>query len=237
MANKFYYLLTLLPSLPEIGESVETSDALTLIRQEEDEGVKVLASLLETETLLEHCAENHFVAAKEDFDPVFPEYITGDLVELAKDPGTLDESEWHDKVYGMWYELMAEIGHKTGTMLLSQWAAREFSLRAQIQMQRDQQSSDTNVINEQNLPDFIKEDGFIFDQSDLISAYKAFDDPMAAEKFLDQSRVDFLHKAVARYSFDMDELVAYMLELRIHRRYERMSPEKGRKILEEVTTL
>lgn len=237
MANKFYYLLTLLPALPKVGEPLEVAEVFALIRQEQDLGVNILADLLETEMLLEHCAENHFVEAKEDFAPVFPDLITDSLVELAKDPGSLNESDWHDNVYTMWFELMAEIGHKTGSNLLSDWAAREFSLRAQIQLQRDQQNIDSSASNEQMLPDFIKKDGFIFDQSELIGAYKAFDDPMAAEKFLDQARVDFLRKAATRYSFHIDELVAYMLELRIHRRYERMSPDKGRKILEEVTTL
>lgn len=237
MANKFYYLLTLLPALPEVGEAFETGGVFALIRQEQVVGVEILADLLEAEILLEHCAEHHFVAEKEDFAPVFPEVITEAIVDLAGDPGSLDESQWHDKVYTLWFKLMAEVGHKTGSNLLADWAVREYSLRAQIQLQREHQGSDSSASGEQMLPDFIKKNGFIFDQSELINAYKAFDDPMAAEKFLDQARVDYLRKAAAQYSFDMDELVAYMLELRIHRRYERMSPDKGRKILEEVTTL
>jgi hypothetical protein len=60
---------------------------------------------------------------------------------------------------------------------------------------------------------------------------------MAAEKLLDQSRVDYLRSFAGNYTFTIEELIAYMLELRIHNRYARLSPEQGRKILEEVTAL
>jgi hypothetical protein len=71
----------------------------------------------------------------------------------------------------------------------------------------------------------------------LIEAWKATADPMAAEKLLDQSRVDYLRSFAGNYTFTIEELIAYMLELRIHNRYARLSPEQGRKILEEVTAL
>ncbi len=58
-----------------------------------------------------------------------------------------------------------------------------------------------------------------------------------AEKILDQSRIEFLRSQSLGYSFSVEELVAYMLELRIHNRYARLSLDEGRKILEEVTAL
>ena len=60
---------------------------------------------------------------------------------------------------------------------------------------------------------------------------------MDAEMVLDQARIDFLKNKFSPYSFEIDELIAYMIELRIHNRYARLSLEEGHKILEEVTSL
>jgi hypothetical protein len=60
---------------------------------------------------------------------------------------------------------------------------------------------------------------------------------MKAEKTIDQYRLDFIRSLAISYSFSADELIAYMLELRIFARYARLDLEKGRKILQEVTAI
>jgi hypothetical protein len=60
---------------------------------------------------------------------------------------------------------------------------------------------------------------------------------MEAEELLERARLDFLERENPRYSFSVDELVAYLLKLRLLERHRRMDPEKGRALLRGVAAL
>lgn len=236
MTGRYYYLLTLLPALPELGRFVEVDNVFEQIRLEGDSNVCLLADLLEAEEKIVQVASERFVEQNPGFKGQFPDSIPDSFVELVNESEILKEADWLDAVYPQWFALLDQFSAATGSRLVSKWARRECTLRVQLQIHRmknENISVDTDAIT----PEFIRQEGFVEDFSDVIQTYYSIDNPMTAEKYLDQFRVDFLRQSAQQYSFSIDELVAYMLELRTHKRYSIMSPEKGRKILKEVTTL
>ena len=60
---------------------------------------------------------------------------------------------------------------------------------------------------------------------------------MEAEVSLDAARLAFLTRESPRYSFAMDELVAYLLHLRLLERHQRLDPQRGRTLLKAVGAL
>jgi hypothetical protein len=60
---------------------------------------------------------------------------------------------------------------------------------------------------------------------------------MEAEVSLDVARLAFLTRESPRYSFTMDELVAYLLQLRLLERHQHLDPQRGRALLREVAAL
>jgi hypothetical protein len=237
VTDNLYYLMTVLPSLPALGEPLVHEDALAKIREETDEKLLLLADLIECESEIEKCALQHFVVGSKDYQPEFSRRIPEKFVETFMNYTVSRESEWLTQIYAAWFDLLIEIGDQTGSRLLQEWAQWEYSLRAGLRYERLKNAGKLPADTEALVPEFFRETDEIHDHSALIESCKSFTEPMKAERHLDQARVDFLRKAADQYSFSVDELIAYMLELRIHNRYARLSPDKGRKILEEVTAL
>ncbi|GAB4278040.1 MAG: hypothetical protein Kow0029_21100 [Candidatus Rifleibacteriota bacterium] len=237
MASKLFYLMTFLPALPDnLGDPLTEEDALARIRDEADENLLLLADLLDAENLIEKTAIQAYVLNNSEFKPELSERLPEEFTAAFMRFKEVGEAVWLTDVYTAWFNLMIELSGKVGSKLLSDWAKWEFSLRTALRIERmknQTQQQDLSLI----IPEFMNNFDFNVDHSSLVEGWKAISDPMAAEKYLDQNRIDFLRGVGASYSFDVEELVAYMLELRIHKRYARLSPEQGRKLLEEVTAL
>ena len=60
---------------------------------------------------------------------------------------------------------------------------------------------------------------------------------MTGEHKLDEARCAFLASESTRYSFEIDELVFYLLKLRLLSRYAALDRATALKTLEEVTVL
>ena len=239
MASRLYYLLTYLPSLPStLGETFSAVEAIEKIREEGEANLLFLADLLETEKNIEAVAVNFFVNGDKNFSIELPESLPESFTKIFNSYFETSEAEWITFVFQAWFELIHTIGKKSGSQLLVDWAAWEWTLRAQLRIDRLKTSGKLPESEENLIPAFVKDalEGD-FTHRDLIKNWKGISNPMDAEKFLDQARIDFLDEASELYSFDLDELVSYMLKLRIHARYARLSLDKGRKILEEVTAL
>lgn len=237
MADNLYYLMTILPSLPALGDSLAVEDAMARVREESGENILLLADFIECEAEIEKCAMQHFIASNKDYQPVFSDNIPEEYVEVFMSYLQTPESEWLTNVYATWFDLMISAGDKSGSQMLKEWARWEYSLRTGLRIERLRAAGKLPADVDSIVPEFMKEDGAVVDHSYLIEAYKGFSEPMKAEKFIDQARIDYLRKAADTYTFAVDELVTYLLELRIHNRYARLDPERGRKILEEVTAL
>jgi hypothetical protein len=227
--------MTLLPALPKLGEPLAEEDALSRIRDEIDEDLLLLADLLAVESQIEQTGMQFFVMEKKDFQAQLSSRLPEEFVNTFYQYQELPEAEWLTKTYSSWFEVMLQLSEQVGSQLLGQWARWEYSLRAALVKERRQ----SNQHNDDSLfkSPLMNETESSYDHSSLIEAWKDEKDPLTAEKILDQSRIEFLKSQSLGYSFSVEELVAYMLELRIHNRYARLSLDEGRKILEEVTAL
>ncbi len=238
MADNLFYLLTVLPALPaNVGESMPTDEALARIREESDERMLLLADLLGVESEIERCGLQYFVLGVRDFQPHLSDRLPESFVEAFMNFSNSREADWLTDIYVAWFELLIATGNRVGSGLLSKWAVWEYSLRSLLRLDRLKSAGKAVPDHDSLLPAFMKDFSEQPDNAYLVEAYKSFNEPLKAEKFLDQARVDFLRKAAIQFSFSLDELIAYLLEMRIHNRYARLNPDKGRKILEEVTTL
>lgn len=237
MSENLFYLLTVLPALPALGESMPAEDAFARIREESDEHLLFLIDLLEVEAEIERCGMQYFVLGSKDYHPNFSIRIPENFTEVFLSYTSCREADWLSLTYAAWFDLLIETGDKTGSGLLKQWAKWEYSLRTLLRIERLKAAGKQGSDNDSILPAFMKELADLPDNMHLVETYKSFNEPMKAEKFLDQARIDYLRKAADQFTFSLDELIAYLLEMRIHNRYARLNPSKGRKILEEVTTL
>ncbi len=238
MTDNLFYLLTVLPALPATaGEQMPVDDALAKLREEGDDRLLYLADILDVEAEIERCGLQFFVMNGREFQPHLSDRLPESFVETFMSFLSSKEADWLTDVYAAWFELLIATGKRTGSGLLKQWAEWEYSLRTLLRLERLKNSGRAVSENDNLLPGFMKDFSEQPDNAALVEAYKTFTEPLKAEKFLDQARIDFLRKAAVQFSFSLDELIAYMLELRVHNRYARLNPDKGRKILEEVTTL
>jgi hypothetical protein len=237
VSDNLFYLLTLLPSLPNLGEPLAPEDAMAKIREESGENLLLLADLLDCENEIEKCAFHYYIQGSREYAPQLSERLPESFHELFATYHNRDEADWMTAVYAAWFELLLETGDATGSGLLKEWAKWEYSLRTRLRIERLRAAGRLPADPDSIVPEFMNELTEQPDHQHLVDFVKTFSEPMRAEKFLDQARIDYLRRAVAQFSFSVDELVAYMLELRIHLRYARLSPEKGRKLLEEVTRL
>jgi hypothetical protein len=212
-------------------------DVLAAIHEEKDERLVFLADLLAAENEIERCGLHYFVMNARDFQPHLSESLPEAFVEAFMSFSASKEHDWLDNVYAAWFELLIATGRRTGSGLLQQWAEWEYSLRTWLRLDRLKNAGRGSSDSETLLPAFMKDFSEQPDNAHLVEAYRSFSEPLKAEKFLDQARIDYLRKSAMQFSFSLDELIAYLLELRIHNRYLRLNPDKGRKILEEVTTL
>ncbi len=236
MSANLYYLMTMLPPLPALGERVEYSEALSKLREEKDRSISYLADLLESELSIEECGRQYYVLGNKEYTPALFEHFPDSFSEIFNSYKSTEEAIWLSKVYRAWFSLILEVGRKFGSGLLSRWAKWEYSLRLNLCSARFTKSSSEQSEDFDVLEDDLSSD-YSYETSALVAAYKSFNEPFEAEKYLDQSRIDFLRRESTQFSFSIDELVSYMLEMRIHNRYSQMLPELGSKILEEVTKL
>jgi len=238
VSENLFYLLTVLPALPaNAGDPLQADDALARIREESDSRLLYLADLLEVESEIERCGLQFFVMGGRDFQPRFSERLPESFVETFMSFQNSREADWMTAVHAAWFDLMIDTGRKTGSKLLCHWACWEYSLRTLLRLERMKAAGRSGAELENALPAFMKNFSEYPDHTPLVEAWKSFSEPLKAEKFLDQARIEYLRKVATQFSFSLDELIAYMLELRIHNRYARLNPDRGRKILEEVTTL
>lgn len=237
MSQQLFYLMTYLPALPALGEPLADEDAIARIRDEADENLLLLADLLDAENLIQQAGMQFFVLKNSDYRPELSERLPESFVESFLSFRDKPEADWLTDIFAAWFDLMIELSTKVGSPLLASWAKWEYSLRTGLRLERMRsagaQPQDLSGI----IPEFMNDADFFIDHAPLIESWKATADPMAAEKLLDQSRIDYLRSFAGNFTFSIEELIAYMLELRIHNRYARLSPEQGRKILEEVTAL
>ncbi len=232
----FEYLLTLLPSLPaNLGDKVSINEAYRLIKFENNAKLDYLVDILSVEDIIKDFSFQYYVEGNKSCKFELSNSLPKNFQEVFLTFNEKSESDWTTDVYASWFEMLINTGKEVGSSILAEWAKWEYSLRINLMIDRLKKA---NLEYDENelIPDFMRYDNS-YDTSSLVDSYRKCSEPMKAEKALDASRLDFIRSLATSYTFSTDELVAYMLALRIYERYARLDPEKGRKILQEVTAL
>ena len=235
MAN-FEYLLTLLPSLPaNLGDKVSIDEAYRLLKLEDNTKLDYLVDILSVEDIIKDFSLQYYVEGNKSCEFELPKSLPDSFQKVFLAFPEKSESDWITDVYAAWFEMLINTGKWVGSSILAEWAKWEYSLRINLMIDRFKRAG-LEYDETELKPDFIRYDNS-YDTSSLVDSYRKCSEPMKAERALDASRLDFIRSLATSYSFSADELVAYMLELRIYERYAHLDPEKGRKILQEVTAL
>jgi hypothetical protein len=230
------YLLTLLPSLPNnLGDKVSIEEAYRLIRFEDDAHLDYLVDVLSAEDEIIKCGLQYFVLKNKSYIPELPQSLPLNFQEVFLSFNTKTESEWMTAIYAAWLDMLTKTSRQLGSSLLAKWAKWEYSLRINLMIYR-LKTAGIEYDESELIPEFLRYDNE-YNTDYIVEAYKKCSEPMKAEKTIDQYRLDFIRSLAISYSFSADELIAYMLELRIFARYARLDLEKGRKILQEVTAI
>ena len=230
------YLLTLLPSLPEnLGDKVSIEEAYRLLKFEDDAKLSYLVDVLNAEDEIKNCGLQYFVLQNKSFNTELPQSLPESFQEMFFSFNSKTESEWMTSVYAAWLDMLTKTSKEIGSSLLAEWAKWEYSLRINLMIDRFKRAG-IEFDEYEIVPDFLRFDSQ-YNTDYIVEAYRKCSEPMNAEKTIDQFRLDYLRNSAISYSFSADELIAYMLELRIYARYSRLDLEKGRKILQEVTAI
>lgn len=237
MSSRLYYLMSLLPVLPGLGNAppITMEEVFRIILEERSETARTLAEAFNFAALLKKAAENR-VLGYPSADTLGTYSIEPDtppvLVELfLLDPQEVGEDFWLTELWREYYTFLENIGQSIGSSLLVRWTHFESSLREQL-MEVRRQSTGTAAGGE-SAPDTAT----AWDHSALIADWRKAPDPLVGEKLLDEARISFIEAESAHYSFGIDELVAYFLKLGLLLRHAALNREAGIKILEEVTAL
>lgn len=230
------YLLTVLPSLPAyLGDKASVEDAYKTIKAEDNAKLNFLIDILSAEDEIVKCGLQYFVLQNKSYEAELPASLPDSFSNTFYSYSKKNEAEWMTAAYEAWFNMIVETGKSTGSKLVQEWAKWEYSLRINLMFDRLKRAG--IEFDEASLTPEFMAFGCDYDTAPLVEAYRKANEPMKAEKALDEARLDFIRSLAINYSFTTDELVAYILELRIYARYARLSPELGRKILQEVTAL
>ena len=243
MDTRLIYLLTLLPPLPPLGETppLTLADTLVLLRQQGGADLELLAELLDAEPLLRSSLDEWVVHPPGS--RVVPGALPQPLRALFADElvAGMTEEAWVGAVRQAYLELLSEAGRRLGSNLLSRWSGWEGDLSLNLARRRARLLGDRGDAEQGPAPEI--DPGL----EAALSAWSATRSrstdaerlgvALEAEVSLDRARLAFLAGESPRYSFALDELVAYLLQLRLLERHQRLDPKRGRALLEEVATL
>jgi hypothetical protein len=238
-----YYLLTFLPPLPALGEqpAVTLPEALGRLRQQGGPDFELLADTLGAEDILRDVLDEWVrnTSGSHSAPAALPPFLTAlfDEERIAD----FAEDAWVDAVWQAWFGEVAHAGRIIGSRLLPQWVAWETALRCQLARRR----AGGGAEDESHVP--LDEPGDPPGLDAVVAAWHAAREQGAAEGrlpaaveaelLLERARLDFLDAEDPRYSFSMDELVAYLLKLRLLDRRARLEPEAGRSLLRQAVAL
>jgi len=205
---------------------------LAAVRAEEDPTLAVLADCFAVEPALRAMMKSRLVGHVSE-PPIELMALLPDSLkdEISIWPAGDDEVAWHESVCFAWFRYMHLTGHRVNSRLLQRWSAWEMTLAIHLADIRD--TSETAPEKVRQLPP----DAPLYDYAALVAEWKNTADPMAGEHWLDEARFAFLAEESTRYSFELDELVSYLLKLRLLSRYAGLDRGAALKILEEVTAL
>ncbi|MFZ2957319.1 MAG: DUF2764 family protein [Candidatus Ozemobacteraceae bacterium] len=225
MKVSLYYLLTRLPALPNLGEvpPISWGEIIPLVESTDDPGLRSLIEILRCESDVEAIVRARFEKRNDEAIPV--QGLPGKLAEaVSADCPEQNMADWHERVWNAWFDAVEEIGKVRRCRLLTNWAQWERSLREELVIVRQNQS-----------PNSAPASSFVHQAA--IDAWRGAANPLDAERALDGARMAFLEEHGDRYGFSTEELIAYLLKLRLLQRYHRLDQTRARQLLREVAGL
>ncbi len=256
MAAGLYDLLSFLPPLPAVGDPppITLEEVARLVRDLPGCEIRTLFEVIELESTLHALIRRRLglgtpgTAPASGPEPVGEGVLPPALVALfAEEQTSQPEDAWLTHLWDAFYREIARLGAATGCDLLTTWAHWERSLRWQMVATRRKALAEAGppptdgtkavpCLGPAEVPADLDLEGS-FDHAELIHEACLAQDPLASERILDEGRVRFLEEQAGRYSFRIEELIAYILKLRLLLRHARLNRTEGIHILEEVTSI
>ncbi len=218
MAGQFYYLITSLPSLEELGSDapVTGSEYLDLV----DESA-VAYDLVKSVLLSDDLVQVQALKAQE-IEHVSPSVLT-EMQAIGEEdlPEYLTITAGYDKPDAMWEDYFRyawKTANDYGCEFLKLWIGYEVGLRNALITARARKLS-------LDPEEFYVARDLSGDQdfSSLINEWSGAENPMAGMMVLDKARWNWLAENDSWFKFTYDELVVYGARLLLLKRWERLS--------------
>lgn len=207
-SSSYYFLMTSLPTLGGLGEAPPISlAAFRSVAAEEGALAEVVdAVLLEHDLLLRQSA---LAGACDEIDPVVlsAEQASGEaaLPEELQAEAEQGQAVGDDPVWAAYFAYVAELGRRSGVRFLNDWVGYEVALRNALVAARAKllQLNPDEYIVAGDLGEITAE------VEATVAQWASADDPLAAQRALDQGRWDWLQRHGRPFSFAGDEAAAY----------------------------
>lgn len=230
MGGENFYLLSSLPALNRLGETPPLSEAELL---EKVSGVpgpgRLIEALLVGDDLLQR--EAYLAGELEEVSPAMltaaqardeeplPDYLVPGERREGESPRVATDALWES--YFRW---MAQVANDAGSSFLTDWAGYEVALRNALAAERAR-ALDLDPAQYMVARDIADETG---DFDEAISQFSSAEDPLKAQRALDEARWSWLNRNEPYYSFADDELAAYAARLMLMHRWHRLSGDADR---------
>ncbi len=221
MGGRYYFQITALPSLGQLG-SAPPMTPMELIDHLGDDPApaELVKAIFLGDDLLQR--DSYLSGEAQEVSPVVlsPAQATNE----GPLPDELSPGETHhhvpgDAVWDAYYRYVRSVGDKTNSEFLNGWVGYEVSLR--------------NVLAEARAKVLGLEPSHYIVASDLATSGEKFDsiigewsaakNPLEALRIIDRARWDWLARNDKWFTFDQDELAAYAARLMMLHRWHRFS--------------
>ena len=220
MEKRYYFILTALPELPQLGQPAPLglAEFRELIIEEGPESVLVDAVLLEEDLTMREAVLSGEIDHAEGI-VLTDEQVMGreDLPDFLRTEPDRHYRIAADATWWNYYNYVNDLAQSHHNAFLRNWVGFEVNLRNALVEARaaklNLQASDFIVAQD------IGEDQ---DVSEIISAWSTAPTPIKAMQVLDQHRRKWLDDNVAYYNFGIDEILAYARTLILVARWYRL---------------
>ena len=225
MAEQYYFILTALPSLPELSESAPMGlrEFRQLACEEASAATMVDAVLLEQDILSREAVgageieqADGIVLTNDQIagDEPLPEFLTSTVNRQYRITG--------DSVWEALYRYVHRIGTERKNLFLREWADFEVSLRNALARERAEKLGlDAHAYLVTADVDDAES------MADTVSAWAKADDPLSAMRVLDERRREWLEEHSRYFSFAADELLAYARGLVLVNRWQMLEQKEN----------
>jgi hypothetical protein len=237
--NRYDYLLSALAALEPIGSvpPVTKSDFFAMVRDSKGP-IKTVETILLSDDLSQYEAflakeitEDRIDFAvlsleKSENEPVLPDFLLPEEQAEEKENTRLVA----DSLWSRYFHYAARIAKHNGSRFLKAWVGFEVGLRNALTTARAQildLEPETYLV----CPELADID---IDYSNIISAWHAGSNPLAALEVLDKARWDWLDEHGSWYSFGAGEIEVYAAKLILLHHWRRILAEKQQSSREPI---